>query len=85
MVRKKMKHNGRFFLAIQTRFGMSYYRESGVSDVRTSHEKPFLYWTKCQEHAHGFDTVKGARAMARKLLEEQGIRTTIVNREGAVI
>lgn len=85
MVREKMKNNGRFFLTIQTRFGVSYYRESGVFDVGTSHEEPFLYWTKYQEHAHGFDTVKGARAMARKLLAERGIRTAIVNREGAVI
>ena len=86
MVREKMKHNnGRFFLTIPTRFGVSYYRESGVFDVGTKHEEPFLYWTKYQEYAHGFPTVKSARAMARKLWEERAIRTRIVNREGLVI
>lgn len=86
MVREKLKqNNGRFFLTIPTRFGVSYYRESGVFDVGTSREEPYLYWTKYQEHAHGFPTVKSARAMARKLWEERAIRVRIVNREGAVI
>ena len=86
MIREKIKHNnGRFFLAIQTRYGVSYYRESGVFDVGTDHEEPFLYWTKYQEYAHGFPTVKSARAMARKLWKERVIRTKIVNREGTVI
>lgn len=86
MVREKLKQsNGRFFLTIPTRFGVSYYRESGVFDVGTSREEPYLYWTKYQEHAHGFPTVKSAKAMARKLWEERAIRVRIVNREGAVI
>ena len=86
MVREKMKHNkGRFFLTTKSRFGPTYYRESGIFDIGTPHEEPYLYWTKYQEYAHGFPTVKSARAMARKLWEERAIRTTIVDREGSVI
>lgn len=86
MVRKKMKHNnGRFYLTIQTRFGVSYYRESGVFDVGTPREEPFLYWTKYREYAHGFPTVKSARAMQNKLRQDRRIHAVIVNREGAVI
>ena len=86
MVREKIKHNnGRFLLTIPTRFGASYYRESGVFDVGTDHEESLLYWTKYQEYAHRFPTVKSARAMQNKLWEDRGIRTKIVNLEGTVI
>ena len=86
MVREKKKHNGgKFFLAIKTRFGPSFYRESGVFDVGTPQEEPFLYWTKYQDEAPGFPTVKSARAMAKKLWEERTIRVKIVNRDGVII
>ncbi|MBQ3478182.1 MAG: hypothetical protein IJH25_08430 [Clostridia bacterium] len=86
MVREKMKHNGgKFFLTIKSRFGIQYYQASGVFDVGTPEEEPYLTWTKYQEYAHGFSTVKSARAMAAKLWEERAIRVRIVNREGAVI
>ena len=86
MVREKMKHNnGRFFLTTKTRFGPTYYRGSGTFDVGTPHEESYLYWTKYREYAHGFPTVKSARAMVRKLWEDKAIRTQIVNREGVVI
>lgn len=86
MVREKKKHSGRkFFLTIKTRFGPSFYRESGVFDVGTPQEEPFLYWTKYWDEAHGFPTVKSARAMARKLFETHAIRVKIVNRDGAIV
>ena len=86
MVREKLKqNNGKFFLTIKMRFGVSYYQESGVFDVGTPDEEPYLYWTKHKEYAFGFPTVKRARAMARKLQQEHGIRTAIINRKGMVI
>ena len=86
MMRERIKPGrGKFFLTIKMRYGVQYYRESGVFDAGTDHEEPFLYWTKYREYAFGFMTVKTARAMAARLLAEHGIRAVIVNREGMVI
>lgn len=86
MVREKKKDNsGKFFLVAQTRFGAQFYLESGIFDFGTENQEPYLYWTKYRDCAHGFRTVKSARAIARKLREEHGVCTQIVNRKGVVI
>jgi len=55
MVREKMKHNnGRFFLTTKTRFGPTYYRESGTFDVGTAHEESYLYWTSIRSTPMAF-------------------------------
>ncbi len=86
MVREKMKHNdGKFFLTITERYGVQYYRESGIFDVGTPNEEPYLYWTRYRDNAHGFKTIKAAKAMARKLMKQYGRSTAIVNRNGTTI
>lgn len=86
MVREKKEYNsGKFFLMVQTKFGPQFYLESGIFDVGTEKQEPYLYWTKYRDGAHGFRSVKSARAMGRKLLEEHGICVQIMNRKGVVV
>lgn len=86
MVREKMRRNiGKFYLITRTRFGIQYYQESGIFDVGTALQEPYLYWTRYRDYAYGFNTIKSARAMARKLLKEHGAYVKIINHEGAVI
>lgn len=86
MMRERMKpRQGKFFLAFRTRFGLQYYRASGVFDVGTDQEESYLYWTRYPREAFGFNTVKTARAMAEKLLDEHGIRVMIVGKNDEVI
>lgn len=85
MVRENVKPNaGKFFLAVSTRYGPSYYRASGVYDAGTPRETPFLHWTRYRDQAHGFPTVKAAKRMADRLWSEHGAKVEIVDREGKV-
>lgn len=83
MIRKNVKQQReRFYLITPTKYGYSYYGESGVFDVGTPREEPYLYWTRYLENAHAFRTAKTARAMARKLLDEKGVAAVVTKRDG---
>ncbi len=86
MLREKiMGNNGKFFLRKKTRYGVQYLREKGVYDVGTPNESHYAYWTDSMDFAQGFKTIKAAKAMQVALMEDRGMPTVIVKRDGMVI
>lgn len=81
MVRKPLKISGRFFLF--SRKNRQFFGRRGVFDEG---EGPVEYmdWTPYPSGAMGFDSIKSARAMQRKLGAD-GIRVAIVDRNRKVV
>ena len=86
MIRQTLKQQpGKFYLCKRTRYVMQFYQESGTFDVGTPEQEKYLAWTRYIQFARSFKTVKGARAMARLLLENYGEATMIVDQSGKVV
>ena len=86
MLREKINGNNRkFFLRKKTRYGIQYLQETGVFDVGTPDESHYAYWTDSMENAQGFRTIKAASNVREKLMDERGLPTVIVTRDGVVI
>ena len=83
-MRRNRRHTaGRFVLySSENRHFLS---AMGLIENDRRESEHYLYWTRYQEWAQGFQTVKQARAMRRLLFEKSGELTVILDRRGRAL
>lgn len=85
MVREQIKQQrGKFYIRRKTRFAERFYQDSGITDVGTPNQEPYIRWTGSTDFAYAFTTVKTAKSMAKNLHQLTGARMDVVDRNGEV-
>ena len=81
MVRRNMKHQGKFFLFNEKK--RQYFHARGVSDDGSG-PVAYTHWTPYFAGAMGFGTVKAARAMQNTLMNQRE-KCVIITRNREVV
>ena len=85
MVREEIKQQrGKFYIRRKTKFAERFYQDSGITDVGTPDQQPYVRWTGSTDFAYAFMTVKTAKSMAKNLHQLTGARMEVVDRNGEV-
>ena len=67
MRERKKQQRGKFLLTMRIFRKPVYLHEAGIANMGTPDEQPYLNWSQFQDEAQGFETIKTARAMAKRL------------------
>ena len=79
-------NKGRFLLKTMDKYGQKlYYQASGVVNVDSETETPYLHMTSYRKDAQMFFSIKAARAVGRKLMHEHGLDMQIITLDGRVV